>query len=68
MKNLLTSAVLTVVAVPFLMASPAPKKAQAGAADQTQNGPAKTKKTKKHVKKAAKNAPAASANSSAPAK
>ncbi len=67
MKNLFTSAVLTVAAVPFLMASPAPKKAQAAGADQTQSAPAKTKKSKKHCKKA-NNAPAASANSSAPAK
>jgi hypothetical protein len=68
MKSLISSAVLTVVAVPFLMAAPAPKKAQAPAAEQTQNAPAKTKKAKKHVKKVQNNAPAASANSSAPAK
>ena len=69
MKNLISSALLTAVAVPFLMAAPAPKKAQAPAqaADQ-QTAPAKTKKSKKHVKKVQKETPAASANNSAPAK
>jgi hypothetical protein len=67
-KNLFTSAVLTVAAVPFLMASPAPKKAQAAGSEQAQSAPAKTKKVKKHSRKAVKNASEASANSSAPAK
>jgi hypothetical protein len=54
MKNLLTSTILTLAAVPFLMASPkAPKQAPAPAATaQTQTSVAKPKVQKKtHVKK-----------------
>ncbi len=55
MKKLFTSTLLTVVAVPFLMASPGAKKVQAQTADSTQtpdaNQGAATKKAKKHQKK-----------------
>jgi hypothetical protein len=45
MKSLLTSTLLTVVAVPFLMAAPtAPKQ------DSTQSTTSQTKKAKKHKK------------------
>ena len=63
MNKVFKSAVLTIAAVPFLMAAPAAKKAQPQAANQVQS----TKKaTKKNVKKA-KKAPAAQNNAAAPA-
>jgi len=70
MKKLFTSALLTVAAVPFLVAAPAAQNASTPAA---QSASAKPKSQKKHVKKVKKSAPAAqnstaaSANS-APAK
>ena len=54
MKKLFTSTLLTVVAVPFLMASPGAKKPQAQTADSAQTPDANqgaTKKAKKHHKK-----------------
>jgi hypothetical protein len=51
MKKLFTSTLLTVAAVPFLMAAPAPKKAQNTSTDQAQTQ-TKTKTHKKHHKKA----------------
>ena len=53
MKNLLTSSLLTLAAVPFLMAAPnAAKKAQNTATPASQTQAATVKKThKKHVKK-----------------
>jgi hypothetical protein len=63
MKKLFTSTLLTVAAVPFLMAAPnAAKKVQNSASTQTQT----TKKTKKHHKKASKTATDTAAPSSAP--
>ncbi len=50
MNKLISSALLTVVAVPFLMAAPAAKKAQTPATTPTATTVKKT--TKKHVKKA----------------
>lgn len=52
MKKLFTSTLLTVVAVPFLMAAPHGKKAQDQTADSNQTQSThKTKKAKKHHKK-----------------
>lgn len=51
MKKLFTSTLLAAVAVPFLAASPAPKKAQNTATDTTATTTTKTKKTKRHHKK-----------------
>jgi len=54
MKKLFTSTLLTVVAVPFLMASPSPKAHKAQTADSAQapdTNQATTKKAKKHHKK-----------------
>ncbi len=62
MKKLFTSALLSVVAVPFLVAAPAAKKVQNSAAQSaTTNKPAK-----KHVKKS-KAANKAAQNDAAPA-
>jgi len=68
MKKLFTSTVLTVAAVPFLMAAPtAAKKAQnqAPASTQADSTTAKTK-TKKHVKKA-KSTASTTSSTAAPA-
>jgi hypothetical protein len=55
MKKLLTSTLLTVVAVPFLSAAPhAAKKAQNSTATSTTQTESTTQKGKKHVKKAKK--------------
>jgi hypothetical protein len=55
MKKLLTSTLLTVVAVPFLSAAPhAGKKAQNSTANSTTQTESTAKKGKKHVKKAKK--------------
>lgn len=54
MKRLFTSALLTAVAVPFLVAAPAAKKAQnstASSTDTTATTATKVKKTRKHHKK-----------------
>ncbi len=56
MKRLFTSTLLTVAAVPFLMAAPnAAKKAQNTAAPATQNKAAVKKTHKKNVKKSQTN-------------
>jgi hypothetical protein len=55
MKNLLTSTLLTVVAVPFLSAAPhAAKKAQNSTASSTTQTVSTAKKGNKHIKKAKK--------------
>jgi hypothetical protein len=56
MKKLITSSLLTLAAVPFLMAAPAAKKVQnPAAASQTKTETKTAKKThKSHVKKNAK--------------
>jgi hypothetical protein len=55
MKKLLTSTLLTVVAVPFLSAAPhAGKKAQNSTVSSTTQTESTAKKGKKHVKKAKK--------------
>jgi hypothetical protein len=69
MKKLMTSAVLTFAAVPFLMAAPSAGKTQNQAASTPAT--AKPKAQKKHVKKAAKShavAPNADSTASSPAK
>jgi hypothetical protein len=68
MKKVFTSTLLTVAAVPFLMAAPAAKKVQnqPAAADSTKTVTTK-KVTKKHVKKAKPNTETA-APSAAPQK
>ncbi len=67
MKNLLTSTLLTIAAVPFLMAAPkVAKKAQNTTAPATQNKTA-AKAHKKHVKKPANSSKPAQ-NAAAPAK
>ena len=68
MKKLFTSTLLTVVAVPFLMAAPtAAKKAQnqPQASTDTQSATAKTKTHKKRTKKAQKNTGSTVNNSAA---
>ena len=68
MKKLFTSTLLTVVAVPFLMAAPsAAKKAQnqPQASTETQSTTVKTKTHKKHTKKAQKNTASTVDNSAA---
>ena len=68
MKKLFTSTLLTVVAVPFLMAAPpAAKKAQnqPQASNDTQATAAKAKTHKKHTKKALKNTGSTADNSAA---
>jgi hypothetical protein len=69
MKKLMTSAVLTFAAVPFLVAAPSAGKAQSQAA--TGPAAAKPKAQKKHVKKAAKShvvTPNADSTTPSPAK
>jgi hypothetical protein len=61
MKRLFTSAVLTVAAVPFLVAAPAKQAQTAAPSDQAQTT---TKTHKKHVKKA-KHAKGGSENAAA---
>jgi hypothetical protein len=59
MKRLFTSTLLTLAAVPFLMAAPATaKKAQNTSAAATQNKTAANKSQKKHVKKSNNSKPA----------
>ena len=70
MKKLFTSTLLTVVAVPFLMAAPtAAKKAKAQnqpqASTETQSTTTKTKTHKKRTKKAQKNTGSMADNSTA---
>ena len=52
MNKLISSALLTVVAVPFLMAAPATKKAQTPATTTPATATTVKKTAKKHVKKA----------------
>lgn len=66
MNKLISATLMTIVAVPFLMAAPAAKKAQNGTTPAAVTG--KTKKsTKKHVKKV-KPAVAPAANATSPQK
>lgn len=68
MKKLFTSTLLTVVAVPFLMAAPtAAKKVQnqPQASIETQSTTTKTKTHKKHTKKVQKNTGSTADNSAA---
>jgi hypothetical protein len=59
MKKLFTSTLLTVAAVPFLMAAPSTaKKVQNTAAPASQNKTANKKAQKKHVKKSQNSKPA----------
>lgn len=67
MKKLFTSTLLTVAAVPFLMAAPkAAKKTQNQPAASTQSTTVKPKAQKKHVRKA-KSANSSTENNAAPA-
>ncbi|MBV8553488.1 MAG: hypothetical protein JOY54_19495 [Acidobacteriaceae bacterium] len=69
MKKVFTSTLLTIAAVPFLMAAPAAKKAQnqpAAAAKQTQTDSKTAKKASKSHAKKSKTAPAT--NTAAPSK
>ncbi len=65
MKNFMTSAVLSAVAVPFLFAAPAAKKVQNQSAATGQTAPMKAKSAKKHraKNKATKSEAATPANS-----
>ncbi len=59
MKRIFTSTLLTIAAVPFLMAAPATaKKAQNTTAPASQNKTASKKAQKKHVKKSHNSKPA----------
>ena len=66
MKKLMSSALLTVVAVPFLFAAPAAKKVQDQAAPAGQAAPAKTKSVKKHTSKKMVNKTDSAAPASSP--
>ncbi len=65
MNKLISSTLLTIVAVPFLMAAPAAKKAQNGTTPAPATATTK-KTTKKHVKKAKSTTAPAMAPSNSP--
>ncbi len=67
MKKLFTSTLLTVVAVPFLMAAPRAAKTQnqSTASNQAQSTAAKPKVHKKHVRKSQNSSSTAQSNAAA---
>ncbi len=69
MKKLLTSTLLTVVAVPFLSAAPhAAKKAQNSAASSTTQTVSTSKKGNKHIKRTKKTVVKSENSAAVPAK
>lgn len=66
MKKLFTSTLLTVSAVPFLMAAPNAAKTQNKAADANQTQTTTKKVHKKNVKKSTATSPSAASTPSAP--